>query len=651
MLIPESLSAQEIEARCGRVVRAQYLEHEYFDSNSNLCQTLHYVFLRYTPGVVFANGWMLSKGIKHFFDYLVEHASINPEELRPSTFGDITIEIFLGFQDFLLRKKKRIVYAEKLKSAFGVVAKQHGTIPLLLFPIVARPQFNKTEPLGDDAFNDLERGLRAHIDLIYKKIAYREVVAEAEPYHFDSIPPNDPINRVTVGKWQIDHARSLRTLLDHGFPMSQSLEELAAMMRSTNIMDFKRDCDTILKALFSKYTLRNKQFRLDNLLEMYFPTTTDQAAIILFLLLQSGWNKESVIDIDGDDFEQILSGSVDESLSVIFSEKNRSQGLELPYDAPKQITAFSDREDPYSIHNLILLAGRLSAPLKGYEFDTGPGVSTPGERNELYLCLRAWGDWFRVESRHTSASVMIAYTNGVEQFLKKYEVVENGKRLTKSKDVTTRLRPTWLLRKKIATALSIISTHFGHADSGTTDIYYDSSGAAMQERRGRLRDELEAITGLLVTRQFKGLLSKQANEQASCEVKIFTLPGKDRPLWGCENQMAPDWPGHESYIRAGQKCFQLEKCLGCSKVRIFEDSLPYLMERMAHVEYELEVESDGPRTAELHWEMNTLDFLINHSHEEEEIKKAARYRRRHAPLLPRDLSSLRIIFEDEALNE
>ncbi|MGV2837061.1 hypothetical protein ACNPOQ_25335, partial [Pseudomonas shirazensis] len=241
--------------------------------------------------------------------------------------------------------------------------------------------------------------------------------------------------------------------------------------------------------------------------------------ITLFLLLQTGWNKESVLEVDGDDFEHALSGSIDESLSVVFTEKFRSQGIDKPFDAPKQMTASSNREDPYSIRNLVLLAKNLSIPLKGYQFDADPFLVSGRERNELFMFIRLWGDWFKNKSRHSSISVPNSYLHGCESFFKLYEIYENGNRLTRAGDITRRLRPTWLKHKKQEYGRSIISSHFGHEDERTTDVHYDSSGAAMAERIVRLRDEVETITTLLVTRQFTGLLGKRANEQAKQQVK------------------------------------------------------------------------------------------------------------------------------------
>jgi hypothetical protein len=645
MNINNALGLRATEARCGMGLKCPYLDHNYFDEKSNLCLTLHYIFLRYAPTVVAQNGYRLSRAIGLFFDYLVEYTSLNPVKLHPTQFTDITIELARGFQDYLTRKKEPISNAEKLKSAMAAVAKQ-GAIPLLHFPIISRPPVQKTEPLSEQAYTLLSSALKQHIDTLYEKLEFRKAVADSQPYAFEL--QNTSSRPKRIRSWEPDHARSFKTLAEAGFPMAMTYEALQSVLQASKISSYG-DCDTTVKLLTHKYTIcsgYNNGFRLDELLGLYYPTAIDQSAIVLFLLLQSGWNKESVIGINADDFEHVLTGSINEGLAVIFSEKYRSQGLDKPFDDPKQITASSDRDNRYSIYNLILLARNLSQPLKDFEFDNNPFEQIGTERNKLFLCLRAWGDWFKNGSRHTSISVMRAYVIGVEHFLKRYEVIENGKRLERSGEVTTRLRPTWLQHKKRTTALSIISAHFGHNSSVTTDVYYDSSGAAMQERKERLRDELEEVVTLLVNRMFKGLLGKQANEKASAAVKLFTIPGKDRPLWGCENQFQPDWQGHENYVPSGRKCFHIERCLGCSRVRIYQDSLPYLMERLAHIEYELEIESKGARTSDLIWERQIIEYLIDDCRDEEVIKQAVRYRRKHSPLLPSDMSSLGLIFDD-----
>ncbi len=650
MITDEALKFDTAISNDGRTVKAKYLDHPYFDKNSNLCMTLHYIFVRYTSMVAHTHGYSTNRAFSLFFDYLDEHKASNPPELHPKQFTDISVEIQLGFQDYLLRNGETPLHAEALKKCANSVARNYGTIPVVMIAAINRRKPKKTEPLGDDAYESLTAALTTHIDKLYQKLEWREAVEAAEPYTFETFPPNDQANPVAVYKWQPDHLRSMKTLLVHGFPMQLSLEDIYGFTGRANISSYKRDCTTIQRCVCYPYITLwapKTHINFDQLLEMYFPTSMDQCAIALFLMLQSGWNKETVLALDGDDFEHVLTGAIDENLAVIISEKLRSQGNGLPYDAPKPMTASSDKTDKYSIYNLIILAGKLSKPLQNYAFDSAPVQNVGLERNELFLFLRALGDWFKNGSRHSSINIINSWKHGIECFLREYEVFENGQRLKKAGDLARRLRPTWQMRKKGTMPKTMISAHFGHADDSTTDIYYDSSGAAMKERKDRLRTELDAVVQLLITGQFRGLLGKRANDQASAAITLFTIPGHDRSMWGCEDQYSPDWNGHENELAHGKRCFRFEKCLGCSRIRLFEDSLPYLLERLSHIEHELDSEHSSSRNADLEWEKQILEYLIQDCHDEDAVNAAARYRRKHWPLLPRDLSSLRVIFDEE----
>ena len=82
---------------------------------------------------------------------------------------------------------------------------------------------------------------------------------------------------------------------------------------------------------------------------------------------------------------------------------------------------------------------------------------------------------------------------------------------------------------------------------------------------------------------------------------------------------------------------------------MFEDSLPYLMERRIHV---VEIMDDQPPSAsdyssELEIEISLIDDILDNWEDDRAIKEAARYQRRNTPLLPRDLNFLQIILEEE----
>ncbi|MEF9673893.1 hypothetical protein QNM99_24075 [Pseudomonas sp. PCH446] len=214
-------------------------------------------------------------------------------------------------------------------------------------------------------------------------------------------PPSNPFNVPGIYNWVPDHIRTLKTLIGHGYPLSFSLEELASSYHQKNLYDIHQSCDDIVKLLIYKYTIGSRTDVTiplwDDVLAMYYPTPLDMTAIVTFIMLQSGWNREVVLAIDPDNFEHVLTGAINESMRVIFSEKNKSQGLNKPYEDPKQITANSDKDNPYSIYNLIVLAKNLSEPLAGYEFDVLADLKNWDEMNKLFLCLRAWANGLDTE--------------------------------------------------------------------------------------------------------------------------------------------------------------------------------------------------------------------------------------------------------------
>jgi hypothetical protein len=466
--------------------------------------------------------------------------------------------------------------------------------------------------------------------------------------------PNNPFRQGVRG-WNPDLPRVIKTFLMHGYPLSISLDVLAAEYNAAVIFSLERQCDTVVKLLIHRFVhARNYSLDkfplpdMDGLMALYFPTMIDMAALVLFLMLQSGWNKETVAALDANSFEHELSGLLDSSEALIFSEKHRSQGSDKPYHDPKQFIAYSSKNNPYSIYNLIHLAKELSSPLAKQPFDYVPAWHSDGELNPLFLCLRYWADWVNKGGRHTSITNDKAFITGVRHFFERYPVHEGSRRLRRPGDIAGRLRPTWIRFHRKNNPLSLMTLIQGHQHRNTTDVYYDSSGAAMRDRKTKLRSELEAVIALLRARQFSGLLGKRANEDASVALKVFTLPGKKKSLWGCANQRNPTWPGAQQVVKSGQKCTYVHKCLLCSQIRVFEDSLPFLMERLAHIQ-ESDRDNEGGDSfagSASQDERRIIEFILDNWEDEDALKDAAVYQRQNRPLLPRDFASLSVLFEE-----
>lgn len=716
---------REVQTQTGRTIPCNYLEHPKFFKRKNLCQTLHYIFTQYCPTVSHSNGYLLRSALHAWLDYAALYDEQNPKALHLTQFTDISVAVFQGFVSYLNRNQLPPSYAEKLKNAMSKVAKSTGKIPKLVLPKVNSKKEDPSEPLTDEAYDQLKHALQDHAIKLYAKLdirkqlesvipyTYEELceltrpaynrtnlfrwyqytrangirikpatlsyrlrasgdteimalcesesiesafrtfyMAHSEPYLLDA--PIDPFDGVGIYTWKKDDLRALKTIVNDGYPFSASLRELNDEYSRSGTLNFTGSCTNAVKVLLYKYTHANRATRgkkdtsWDELLGMYYPTGLDMAALVIFIMLQSGWNKEVVLSVDPENFEHILSGSLNEHLKMLFSEKNKSQSSSKNYEDPAKITATSDASNPYSIYNLVKLAQKLSEPLAKYDFDVALTMDNGDNLSQLFLFLRSWGDFKSTGGRHSSIAYPKSYHTAVKQFFDLYPVYENGRRMTAAQDIARRLRPTWAKHKRKEDPLSLVSLQMGHVDSRTTDVHYDNSGTAVQERKVRLRTALEEIMDLLKARRFSGLLGKRASELANIVPRFFHIPGHAAPLWGCMDQSAPSWPGADRELHDGQKCTAIDKCLSCNKVWVTNDSLPYLHERLNHIELELYDREESGFTRRLNTEKEIIEYLIHNWDDQDAVLEALRLQRRQKKsLLPRDLASLRVIFEED----
>lgn len=234
------------------------------------------------------------------------------------------------------------------------------------------------------ALSELDRPLRPFREF-YK--------ANAKPFLLKV--PIDPFEGVGIFTWKPDDLRALKTIIEDGYPFSVSLNELNDKYSRSALLNFSESCTNSVKILLYRYTHANradmnKITSWDELLAMYYPTGVDMTALVMFMMIQSGWNKEIVLSVDPDNCEHVLSGAVNNNLRMLFGEKDKSQSNGKNYEDPAQIPATSDSADPYSVYNLIHLAKALSEPLVGHEFDVETSLENGDSLSKLFLFLRAW---------------------------------------------------------------------------------------------------------------------------------------------------------------------------------------------------------------------------------------------------------------------
>lgn len=469
--------------------------------------------------------------------------------------------------------------------------------------------------------------------------------------------PRNPYKGARVLNFQPDILRVIKTFLETGYPFKMELSDIGDKYATKDLFSLDRCRDAIQLIMYRWRIIRRPDGDIsylpwNDLLGMYYPTMADMSCLIQFILLQTNWNKETALALDPDNFEHALTGMMHEDHVMMQSEKNKSQGTDKPYHAPKDITAVSSRIDKYSACNLFRLADQLSEPLKQYEFDYVQHGKSASYYNKSFLCIRLYADWVNKGGRHTSASYEKAFQQGTKQFLSKYPIYEDGVRLTSGNQLTFRLRPTWVKRQKVKkkrTSHGLLALFMGHASSVTTDVHYDNSALAQSERFDRLESELEAALSLMLSGKFEGMLGTPPEKAVQLPFKVFHIPGMEKPLWACVNQRKPSWYGAKHHVPEGKRCYMISKCIFCAQCTIFEDSLPFLIERRIHITELLEDQppSSSDYRNDLQIEHMKIDSILDRWVDPDAVREAVRYQRQNTPLLPRDLNFLQVIFEEE----
>jgi hypothetical protein len=615
------------------------------------------MFVRFASERSYSKGYEVRTAINSFLDYTVIYEKSNPKPLHLTELTQISAEVFFGFDMFVKRENGPKGLAIRFKTALTKVAQSFDDgMPLLMLPILGSPDSDVYEPLAEVGFDQLSLALKTHIDTLYKKLEFRRVVDSAEPYSLAEITAEGrPLHL-----WKPDPARSLKTLISHGHPLAVPLSSFVDSRRRARGQEPTQNVVELVYRRYNQLEIvksleAESLISLDELFGLYYPTAKDQVAIAVFLCLQTGWNKETVMAIDGDNFQHVLTGALKSSQTLIVSEKQKSQGMGKPFFHPKAFLAPSSKDDKYSAYNLINLAKELSRPLAGLPLDCTSAREIKAIR-PLFLCLRPLKGMSFMSSqtgaipgRFASAGNKTLWVFGSKAFFETYEVREKGSRFTKAEDLRGRLRPTWIryVRDKSHRPLSMVALQQGHASIETTDVHYDSSGPAVQARRDRLRIELDEIASLLRQRKFKGMLGKRGAAVPNiASLRVFTLPGHEKSLWACMNSYKPDWIGSSTRISPGEKCSEISQCLFCSQVCIFEDSLPFLMERQSVVQNELSLYEETPFNSPLSDELRIIEYILDEWGDDKALKAAARYWRNWPDLLPRDMRSLSILFED-----
>ena len=221
-------------------------------------------------------------------------------------------------------------------------------------------------------------------------------------------------------------------------------------------------------------------------------------------MLQTGWNLETALALDLNDYEHAISKSVDSDVAMLVSSKRRGGNIKKPYVTEKTIIAPSDISDQYSAYNLYKLLFRVTLPLrKGKAYKEI--VDELGYEPAFIFLMHHYTKRSRIINTFSKMNRNIAVSSKVINFLEKNPIYENNKRILEKNHFLQRLRPTWQrLKKRSGYSRASITMLLGHSDFETKDIYYDNSAPATLERKKRGGEELKAVESSIRDHSFKG---------------------------------------------------------------------------------------------------------------------------------------------------
>jgi hypothetical protein len=642
-----------------------YTEHPLFSFLNALCCALHYVFIRYVPDLSYSKGYELRTAIVEFLTFREQHNARLHPSLHINKVEDIGVEEFRLFIDYLTRIGRSLYPAVRLRAALlKVAANNDDGLPLLTIPGVGVKSDSPREPLALSTDQDFHSFMDKEVSRLIVKLLFRAKVERAIPYSSDEVVAvRDELmsrGRKGISTWTIDPVRAMRTLLDAGYPfgghratcdlLGKRLREISWVSKITSPDYFVLSCCLP----FSYSILRQrapKSISYTELMEKYYPTSQDHASLACFIQRKCGWNKESVLNMDKDTFLHPLSEVANSDIVMLVSEKRKSQSKSKKHESPGFIWAYSTKSGKNSAYYLVRLAKELSKPLHKVLASVDRFREDDIRNRSPFLCLAEdSSSWALSEPapdiRIYSIHYVKYWSNGVSGFLERAELVENGQLLESASDLEGRLRVTWEYNdaRNSKHPLSLIALKMGHKDIETTSTHYDSSVRAMQDRKARFLHIQEDVLSRFREGKFLGTIASTNRARPSDPTfRILTIVGHERALWACVDSRHPDFPGAEK-LAPGERCTEVDKCWGCSRIYLLGDSLPFLMERLSTLQRA--VEADDALYNECRDEISVLEYVLRNWGDETATTDALTYMRKYEALLPFDMKSLIPFVED-----
>lgn len=349
------------------------------------------------------------------------------------------------------------------------------------------------------------------------------------------------------------------------------------------------------------------------MVEYYFPTTYDAACVLMHIGIATGWNKEVVKSVGSDQLNlrfkanRLLKG-VSKNHAVIQGFKFRSQ----PKDKPKPYTHLSDLTDNYGLFNVLrdyyeltktfrfgddpakegkcIFLAFANCSSKGAIVSFGPGM--------LSSSFAKLGEGVTVKRKGKTQYV----SSEAQNFFSNHDIYDDGDKENPQVKIET---TSWAsMRTSYETVLEdmglplyVRQMLLGHESIDTSMFPYGSDVHATKVQMGKLAKLIHDVHGdFSGARYFQGaLLSSKNDPRRRKKEKVVSIgytDWHDNVFMLCENPRHPSWPGNELYIKSGENCTYVAKCLFCKQCLLGAESLPYLAQWDMDIEEYFEEEGD-----------------------------------------------------------
>lgn len=307
----------------------------------------------------------------------------------------------------------------------------------------------------------------------------------------------------------------------------------------------------------------------------------------LLILINTGWNVESVLSISDDVDAHTTPDLIDPENYVIIHGKKVRGSNSREYS---KVTRRSNKNKMLDTYQLLKYVESIITQYKDspyYKQGVLWQFTLPERKKDIFSSFNEWPRFSLVSKR----------------FIERH----NFKYFSDTTGIShPKIRSGYVaLKQYLGVSELQLSEDLDHDDMNTIEHYIsdDSSNFVLDLKIKEIQEEFikdltnfkvrvvestslkslrEAINEAKTEREKIQLIKKEAANLHLDEKTIVHLldVGSQKYIIACEDAMNPSWPGCNNYVEEGKKCKYFNKCALCKQSIVFPEALPYIARRI-----------------------------------------------------------------------